>query len=55
MDYIHTHWISLYFKQEYVGYVKFAFKSMDTVHMGHVVHVSMVLVFCYQSSTGLQS
>ena len=30
------HWISVCFIQKYVGYVKFALKSMDTVHMGHV-------------------
>ena len=59
MEYIHKCWISVCFIQEYVGCVKFAFKLMDIVYVGHIsvqiVHVSIMMLFHYQSLNGLQS
>ena len=34
--YVHTYWISLILMEQYQEYLKFALKSMDIVHMGHV-------------------
>ena len=43
MDFIHTHWNSLYFVQEFVGCVKFALKSLDTAHVGHMPTIPILI------------
>ena len=41
MDYRHNYWISDCFTQEYVRYMKFAFKSMDTAERGHMPTIAV--------------
>ena len=40
----HIYWIILILMQQYEEYVKFAFKSMDTVHMCHVHSIAKIAI-----------